>query len=35
MVEYIGLAIVIPIVVMVWVVTAVICRLAWRDFSND
>lgn len=33
--QYIGLAIAVPIVVMVWVVVAVVCRLAWRDFFND
>ena len=35
MVEYIGLAIVIPIVVMVWVVAAAVCRMAWKDFFRD
>lgn len=35
MIEYIGLAIVVPIVVMTWVVAAVICRMAWKDFFND
>jgi flagellar biosynthesis protein FliP len=35
MIEYVGMAIVIPFVVVVWVVAAVVCRLAWRDFFND
>ena len=33
--QYVGLAIVVPFVIMVWVVAAVVCRMAWRDFSND
>ena len=33
--QYVGLAIVIPIVVMVWVALAVVCRMAWKDFFND
>jgi hypothetical protein len=35
MLDAIGFTILIPIVVMVWVVAAVVCRLAWRDFFND
>jgi uncharacterized membrane protein len=33
--KYVGLAILVPIVVMIWVVTAVVCRMAWKDFFRD
>ena len=35
MLEVIGFTILVPIVVMVWVVAAVVCRMAWRDFYRD
>ena len=35
MVEFFIVAILVPIVVMFWVAVAVVCRMAWRDFSND
>ena len=33
--QYVGLVIVVPIVIMVWVVAAMVCHLAWRDFFRD
>ena len=35
MIEVVGVAIFVPLVVMVWVVTAVVCRMAWKDFFRD
>jgi hypothetical protein len=35
MIEAVGVAIFVPLVVMVWVVTAVVCRMAWKDFFRD
>ena len=33
--DYVSLAIAVPLMVMVWVVAAAVCRMAWRDFFND
>jgi hypothetical protein len=35
MVELMLIAIVTPIVIMVWVVAGVVCHLAWKDFFGD
>jgi hypothetical protein len=35
MAEYMSLAIMVPLVVMAWVVVAVVCRMAWKDFFRD
>ena len=35
MVEIFNVVILVPLVVMVWVVAVLVCRLAWRDFFGD
>lgn len=35
MVEYMSMAIMVPLVVMIWVVAAAVCHLAWKDFFRD
>ena len=35
MVEIFNVVILVPLVVMVWVVAAAVCRMAWRDFFRD
>ena len=35
MLEAVGFMILVPIVVMIWVVAAAVCRLAWKDFFHD
>ena len=33
--ELFGVVILVPTAVVLWVATAVVCRLAWRDFFHD
>ena len=35
MVEIFNVVILVPLVIMVWVVAAAVCRMAWKDFFND
>ena len=35
MVEIFNVVILVPLVVMVWVVAAAVCRMAWKDFFRD
>ena len=35
MVELAYIALVTPIIIMVWVALVVVCRMAWKDFFND
>ena len=35
MLEVVGVMILVPTVVMIWVVAAVVCRMAWKDFFRD
>ena len=35
MVEIFNVVILVPLVVMVWVVAAVVCRMAWKEFFRD
>jgi hypothetical protein len=35
MLDAFGFMILVPIVVMIWVVAAVVCRMAWKDFFRD
>ena len=35
MVEIFNVVILVPLVVIVWVVAAAVCRMAWRDFFRD
>ena len=35
MVEIFNVVILVPLVVMVWVVAAAVCRMAWKEFFRD